>query len=259
MASFTMPLRPYMTSQVHSVDEGQDLKEARRLLKQHRISCLAVTDGNSTLVGVISRTDLLRVGQMEAGGRPDAALLTLPQKRVSEVMTSDVVTVGPEDSISRAAGAMVDRRVHRVFVVEDGQLQGVLSTKDIMRVIREKRINQPIARLMSSPVFTTRAAESLSLATERLAKAKISGLVVLDDRWPVGLFTQREALSARHLPRETPVERVMNAAVLCLDPDTPLHRAAEQASALGARRILATRGQTLEGIITGIDLAQAAI
>jgi predicted transcriptional regulator len=148
--------------------------------------------------------------------------------------------------------------VHRVFVVKDGRVRGVLSTRDIMRALKEKRVNVPISLFMSSPVFTVRATEPISLATARLEQAQISGLVVLDGKWPVGLFTQRDALAARHLPRETHVETAMNPALIALNADTPLYRAIEQAAALNARRILALNNGKLEGILTGIDLARAA-
>jgi hypothetical protein len=46
----------------------------------------------------------------------------------------------------------------------------------------------------------------------RLEKAHVIGRVVVEDDWPVGLFTQREALDARDRERNTPVEEVMSAA-----------------------------------------------
>ena len=79
----------------------------------------------------------------------------------------------------------------------------------------------------------------------------------VENSWPVGLFTQHEALMSRSLPRETPVEQAMDAALLCLDADTPLHRVAAQAAALDARRVVTMRKGQMEGILTGIDLAQA--
>jgi CBS domain-containing protein len=135
---------------------------------------------------------------------------------------------------------------------------GVLSTKDVMRAIRDKRVKSPIREWMSSPVFTIRADEPVSLAVERLVKAHVTGLVVVEDDWPIGLFTQREALEARDRERNTPVEETMSAALLALDIDTELHRAAAQAAATRVRRVVAVRGRRMEGILTGIDFARAA-
>jgi CBS domain-containing protein len=87
----------------------------------------------------------------------------------------------------------------------------------------------------------------------------VSGLAVLDDGWPVGVFTQEEALEARDQPRDTPVETAMNPAMLALEAETPLHRAAAQAEALRVRRIIVVRGTRLEGILSGLDFARAAL
>jgi hypothetical protein len=51
----------------------------------------------------------------------------------------------------------------------------------------------------------------------------------------------------------------MDAAMLALEVDTPLHRAAAQAEAMRVRRIIAVKGRRLEGILTGLDFARAAI
>jgi hypothetical protein len=46
--------------------------------------------------------------------------------------------------------------------------------------------------------------------------------------------------------------------MLCLDQDTPLHRAAAQAASMDVRRVIAVRDRRLRGILTGIDFARAA-
>ena len=86
----------------------------------------------------------------------------------------------------------------------------------------------------------------------------MSGLVVVDDGLPVGVFTQGVALEARHLARETPVEQAMNSAILLLSPNTPIFRAAAQAAAMEVRRVVAWDGNKACGILTGLDFTKAA-
>jgi CBS domain-containing protein len=93
------------------------------------------------------------------------------------------------------------------------------------------------------------------MAAERLEKARVTGLVVVDGDWPVGIFTQVEALESRELPRQTPVEEALNPAVLVLDEHTPVFRAAAQAAAMEARRVVVTSDGTPVGIVTGLDFA----
>ena len=253
-----MPTSLYMSAPVHTVREDDSLQTVQRRLGELAISSLAVVSGEGELVGVISQADLIRVGRRQAGSRAKAALLTVPDKKVSSRMTSKVVTVDSREPVAVAAKKMVESRFHRIFVMDSGELVGVLSTKDVMLAIRDKRVNYPISQWMSSPVFTVRHNEPISLATERLAKARVTGLVVVEGDLPVGLFTNREALEARDEPRDLPVEEAMSAAMLALPVDTPLHRAAAQAAELNVRRIVAMSGGKMEGILSGIDFARAA-
>ncbi len=257
MANFADPVALYMTSDVVRCRPDDSLDAVRRTLRAHQISSLAVVDGADKLVGVVSRSDLLRVGRLQAGSRPGARLLVLPKQPVSEVMTADPVRVDPEASLADAGTLLTQKRIHRVFVERDGELQGVLSTRDLMLSIRDVRMNNPIREFASSPVFSVRATEPVSLATDRLAKAKVSGLVVVDDDWPVGVFTQVEAMASRDLPRTTPTEDVMNSAMICMDLETKMHRAAAQAAAMRVRRVIACKSREMFGILTGLDFAKA--
>lgn len=257
MSHFTAEVGSYMSAPAFTVATHNTLDEVYRRLSAAQVSSLAVTD-DGQLVGVITRTDLLKVGKRQAGSSKQAELLTFPQQQVHEVMSKDLLTVTAKDTIEKTAELMVKNRVHRVYVVHEGLPTGVLSTRDVMLVIRDKRMNKPISDFMSSPIFSIRAQEPISLASERLEKARVSGLVVVDDGLPVGVFTQSVALDARHLPQGTPVENCMSPAILLLSPSTPVFRAAAQAAAMEVRRIVAWDGQKVSGILTGLDFARAA-
>jgi len=255
MANFETNAELYMTSPVHTARGDETLDVVYRRLGELGISSLAVVDGQR-LIGMISRTDLLRVGRREAGTRTKADLLTFPPRRVSDVMTSEVVVVDPRDSLAVAAAKMTTQSIHRVFVTDGDDLVGVLSTHDLMRAVRDKGVKILVSEHMSSPLFTIRANESISLATDRLDKARVSGVVVVEDDWPVGVFTQVDALAARTLPRETRVEEAMDTAILCMPVTSRLHRAAAQATRMRARRIIVTDSRSMTGILSGIDFAR---
>jgi predicted transcriptional regulator len=258
LSHFSVSVRDFMSSPVHAVEATALLSEVHAKMSDRGVSSLAVTDADGKTCGVITRTDLLKVGRRQAGSRRDAALLTFPNKSAAEVMTKDIVTVKPDDSVEQAADIMIKNGYHRIYVQDNGVTVGVLSTRDIMLVIGEKRLNKPISSFMSSPAFTVRATEPISLASERLAKARVSGLIVVDQDWPVGLFTQTVALQAKDLPKETTIDEVMDPGMLLLDPTTPIFRAAAQAAAMDVRRVVAWDGSKIQGILTGLDFAKAA-
>ena len=64
----------------------------------------------------------------------------LEEHQVAEVMTRSLHTVSADDGVREAARAMLDARVHRLLVVEDGALLGVISTTDVMEAVAEEGI-----------------------------------------------------------------------------------------------------------------------
>lgn len=256
MAHFQVPVELYMTRDVVSVLPSDTLAHAHNTAIEHDVTSLPVIE-EERLLGVISVTDLLRAGRREVGSSVEGRALQFPSKPVSAVMTADVRTVSPDTYLAEAAGIMRKEFIHRLFVTKDGAVVGVVSTTDLLRAIEEKRVNHPVGDYMSSPVFTIRDQEPLGEAVERLDRGHASGLVVVEDRWPVGIFSKREAVDARDLPRSVAVGDVMSPKILVLPSTTSLHRAAAQASALGVRRIVIQEGGEVAGILSGLDFARA--
>ncbi len=260
MPGFDIPLEKYLSAPVCTVKPSDTLPFVRERLIRLGFSSLAVIGENSAILGMISRTDLLRIGNLSsAPNKSDAVLLSLPDTPVSHSMTSQVVTVSPNDSIRNAAREMLKRHIHRVFVERDDKLIGVLSSLDMMLAVRDNRVETPISELASTPVITVHIDDPVSWAIERLETSRVTGLVVLDERWPVGLFTQLEALRSRDLPPDTKLEDCMSTAILIMDSQTPLYRAAAQASELKSRCVVAMRDEQMTGILTGLDFVSAAI
>lgn len=257
MANLKVPARTYMSSPLASVHRGDSLDDVHLRLQESGFSALPVVDDAGHVVGVISRSDLLRLGTRESEAEPRSPLLVFPDRAAGEEMTPSLTTVPPAAPLSKVAEIMIEDRVHRVFVeTEDGKTTGVVTTRDLMRAISDAKVSGPLSDFMSSPVFTIRAAEPVSLATERLGKARVTGLVVVDEGWPVGVFSQFEALDARDVRRETAVEDVMSPAILILDGRTPIHRAAAQAASMDVRRVVVVDGEETVGIVTGLDFAR---
>jgi signal-transduction protein with cAMP-binding, CBS, and nucleotidyltransferase domain len=229
-------------------------------MEDHHVSALPVLDDQDRPVGVISRTDLLRRGKVEGSpGQPRPTLQFLTGLRVADAMTGRLVTVAPSTSVAEAARHMVDGHVHRVFVEAHGRIGAVFSTRDVMQAIVDKRLATPIGSYMTRPVKTIEARTPLARATQALRQEGVTGLVVVEDGFPIGVFTQRDALLARHHAAETPVEHAIDYSVVHLPPSTPVHRAAAQAITTHVRHVVVLDDGVLAGILTGIDLAGAAV
>ena len=113
-----------MSDVVLTVGPGHTLREAARKMTEKGVGAAVVIDEDAPGPRVISERDLLTsVGR---GEDPDA-------ERVGAHMSDTVITAEPGWSLERAAMEMSRRRVRHLVVVEDGELTGVLSMRDIVR------------------------------------------------------------------------------------------------------------------------------
>lgn len=127
-----MPMRRMSVLQakrfgVFTTKPSVTLRDAAREMQHHNVSALVVTDAEGYLVGVITRTDLVRAAYLS----PE-----WPQATVADFMNRDVVTVFLDDSLMRVAELLINHHIHRVVAVEakgDKLLPvAVLSAADIV-------------------------------------------------------------------------------------------------------------------------------
>ena len=251
MANFEMPVTDYMTTPVETIRIGESLIAANALFAGQGVSALGVVDDEGTLKGVISRTDILHAAVYTHG-----ETFRVPNRPVEELMKSPALQVDPEARVSEAAKLMLKNHVHRVFVTRDGKPHGVLSTRDLMRAVREKRLKTPIVEIASGSVVKVKADDPIALAVDRLELSNKHGLVVVEGSFPVGIFDQASALQARRLPPNTAVEHAMDVRILILPAEIGIGRAAEQALGMNVRRILIESDIGVNKIVGGLDFAR---
>lgn len=252
MANFEMPVTEYMTTPVETVSIGESLITVNEVFVGQGVSALGVVDDENVLKGVISRTDILHAAVYAHG-----ETFRVPNRPVEELMKSPAVAVSPETRVSEAAKRMLKNHVHRVFVTRDDKPDGVLSTRDLMRAVREKRLATPISEIASRSVVKVRADDPIALAVDRLDLSNKHGLVVVEGDFPVGVFDQACALESRRLPPNTAVEHAMDVRILILPGEIGMGRAAEQALGMNVRRILIEDDRGIAGIVGGLDFARA--
>jgi CBS domain-containing protein len=95
------------------------------LLSEHRIGAVVVSDDGESVHGIVSERDIVR--HLHTDG---AALLDAP---VSQIMTVDVHTCVPEDSLDDLESAMTERRFRHVPVLVDGKLSAIVSIGDVVK------------------------------------------------------------------------------------------------------------------------------
>lgn len=251
MANFEMPVTDYMTTPVQTMEVGQSLIAANEAFAAYQISALGVLDQAGALKGVVSRTDVLHAAVYAEG-----QTFRVPDRPVEEIMQSPALEVSPDEPLRTAAKSMLKNRVHRVFVTQDGVVIGVVSTRDLMRAVHDKRLKTPISEIASGSIVKVKAEDPVALAVDRLEVSNKHGLVVVEGEFPVGIYDQASALESRRFPASTAVENVMNPRVLILPAGVSIGRAAEQALSMNVRRILIEDDRGITGIVGGLDFAR---
>jgi CBS domain-containing protein len=251
MANFEMPVTEYMNRPVETIRIGESLLAANAMFSEQGVSALGVVDDAGEIKGVVSRTDILHAAVFSHG-----ETFRVPDRPVEEIMKSPALQVSTDARLAEAAKLMLKNHVHRVFVTRGGKPEGVVSTRDLMRAVREKRIKTPISEIASGSVVKIKAEDPIAMAVDRLELSNKHGLVVVEGDFPVGIFDQACALEARRLPPTTGVENAMNVRILILPAAMGLGRAAEQALSMNVRRILIENDRGVTGIVGGLDFAR---
>ena len=121
-----MTVKAILESKGHDVftlGPNEPLSEAIRILSEHRVGALVVTNGDRKIVGIISERDIVRV--VAAGSDPNAV-------RAGDVASTKLVWTGAEDTVDSVANRMMEHYIRHVLVEQDGTLVGVVSARDLL-------------------------------------------------------------------------------------------------------------------------------
>lgn len=172
-----LPVREVMTTEVLSFSPEQNVRDAMALLLERNIDAGPVVDADGAVVGMLSTGDLIlqeaelhyptviaflgaTLESPKEKRRFDAELAKALGATVAEVMTTEVVTIGPDETVERAATLMHDEDASRLPVIEDGRLVGVIARGDIVRMILADDLAQADATRAEEEAFAELAVES---------------------------------------------------------------------------------------------------
>jgi CBS domain-containing protein len=141
-------VREVMTGSVVSVTPDMLIKDVARLLVERRISGLPVVDADGAVVGVVTEGDLLvkehdvqamhrrPLARIFGESREMRSLRAKAEARTAgEAMSSPALTISADAPIHEAASMMIDRKVNRLPVVDDGKLIGIVARADVVRTL----------------------------------------------------------------------------------------------------------------------------
>ncbi len=190
----------------------EDLSRAAKLMLETDLRSLPVGESRKEIYGVISDIALLeRVAKEQFG-----------KKRVEEFMTSDVITLKPDDTVAKAFATMRDHAISRLPVVnEEGKLEGLVTLHDLIirfikprfkaqtgEVVGEKipPFSTQLREVMIRGVITIQPAATVRKAIDIMLENDIDGLVVVNEENRVrGVLTVKDLLLpiSRMVEKET--------------------------------------------------------
>src|SRR3972149_3954511 len=124
-----MLVKDVMSSPVVTTEEDAASNNVALLMDENNVGCVIVTNKEGKPLGIITERDLV-VRVLAKNLKPDAV-------KAKEIMTSPLVTIEPEATISEAARRMSRLDIRRLGVVYKGNLVGIISSKDILGVMPE--------------------------------------------------------------------------------------------------------------------------
>jgi CBS domain-containing protein len=151
--------RDLMQTRVVTLSPDAPLHSVQRVFVEEGIHGAPVVDQEGRVLGVVTSMDILRAAADELDTAPaepsyfrydldlhsfdwDRAPADLRERiegaTAADVMTPELVTVGPEAPVAAIARALRENAVHRVLVVEDGELRGIVSSMDLVGLLESR-------------------------------------------------------------------------------------------------------------------------
>ena len=139
-----------MTKEVVTINQDDSIEKLSDLLIDNKISGVPVVDGEGKIVGIATEGDIIirdtdlhfpryfklldSIIYLESLTKFKDSLRKHLATKVSEIMTSDIVSCTPETSVEEIAGMMVEKKINRIPVLsDDKKIEGIITRADIVK------------------------------------------------------------------------------------------------------------------------------
>ena len=215
-------VKDVMTTHVVAVRANATYKEMAAKLREFRVSAFPVLDDDNKVIGVVSEADLLAKEALEysapgvmSGILHGREMAKAAAATAAELMTRPAVTIGPHESVSRAARLMYSRKLKRLPVVDDdGRLVGIVTRADLLSVfsrpdaeIRHDIIeNVIVGTVLTDPArFTLTVKDGVVTVEGEPENASVGRDMIEEIRHVEGVVAVRDRLT---YPSSTPQRNV---------------------------------------------------
>lgn len=181
-----------MSSPLLTIAPDRLMIDASQLMETRRVRHLAVMDGTE-IVGIISVRDLAKYFTEATSGAVQA--LNDVYRPLTVLMRQAIETIDARVTVTAAARLMAEKQIGSVFVLEAGEIVGIVTETDIVRKALSDRLDpntMPVGSLLNFPLLDIDLNRSIRDACEVMAKHHVRHLVVRDQQKIVGVVSIRD-------------------------------------------------------------------
>lgn len=132
----TDPVSTVMTKSVVVATQFHNFSEVIELFSKYDMHHLPIVDADGKIIGIVSSNDLMKVftdpkyKNITLNSNEADKLISIP-----DIMTPNVITVSPHDTLRQAAKLFTDNRIMAMPVMDNGQLVGIISGRDLVQLV----------------------------------------------------------------------------------------------------------------------------
>ena len=239
---------------IQTILHYEPVDKALAILEKSKESALIVLDDDAKPLGILTERDV-----SQKAGEWSQIL----QEPVSSLMSSPLKTVS-EDMEFREAYVMMNENGFRHLVVVDkkDKLLGIIYEGDFLKHLTSEQLLtvKEVHLVMSKNVITVTPDKTLAETIELMLNYKISSIIVVEDKKPIGIFTERDSI---HLARigddvlANPIHQYMSSPLKTIHKENSVLEAEEYLNSAHIRRLVVVDDEgKLEGIVTQHDLVK---
>ena len=180
-------VKDYMSAPIYVIERNEPIQRARNLMFKYGIGRLPVLDGGK-LAGIVTKYDITnRLNQ----AAPEWRRRPIDKVPIQVVMTEKPITIFPEATMSQAAELMIDNEVSGLPVERDGEIVGMITTRDMMKYFSDQDILATVGDLMTRNVLRVHRHHPIGHVLEEMTvQGQSRALVDEDNTRPVGIVTR---------------------------------------------------------------------
>ncbi len=161
-----------------------------------------ILPGDEVIIGPTPVNEMLVYGKVMGRDDTENAIIinirkiyALPKDKVEEHMSTPIITVNADDPVKEASKVLVENRIHRAPVKEDGKFMGIFSLANAVKAFIEGKAEEKVKNVMEPKVVMVEKDTKISEALRLMKDEGVRLIVVTDKGEPIGVITDYQILT----------------------------------------------------------------